>query len=140
MKTILPLILLFFTLEINAQNPNDLCIYEIDSITNLRVYTDVDTPACVDIHLSEKLKEIGKTTRFSMDYKQLGIEIPKFYFAFVVTKTGEITGQRMINYNQSIKNLDEIFEIVTEGNWSSAQCNGKDVHSLHVIPILFHSN
>ena len=114
-----------------------LCVFEIDTLTNLQVYTEVDHPPKSDIHHDHRIEKVGKTIKFNDDSKKDGLEGFKYYFVFIVTKEGKVTGERMVDYNKSIKNLDEVFKEVTKGKWTAAQCSGKPVNSFHVIPVHF---
>ncbi|ANQ52003.1 hypothetical protein MY04_4668 [Flammeovirga sp. MY04] len=134
-KLLFTLLLILPSSIIFAQNDDILCVFEIDTLTNLQVYTEVEHPPISDIHISHRMKNVGKAIKYNVDFKKMGVEGPKYYFAFIVTKNGEVTGERMLEYNETIANLDEVFDEVTKGNWTAAQCNGKSVNSYHIIPI-----
>lgn len=113
---------------LNAETTH--CKTEIDSLTKKIVYITVDKEAISD----------GGQTALLRQYKNINLDsIPddldtKFIIAFVVEADGQITGERIIK--DKIGNVGQrMIKIAKSFKWTPAECDGRKVPTLVILPL-----
>jgi protein TonB len=126
----------FLTTSIFAQQK---CLHKIDSISNMEVYTSVESVPVYVGGLPALMRFLVK------EYKVTGSEISReepfqsnFNMEFIITKHGElkaarITGKAIASYSASEIKMINIFNKMSD--WIPGKCNNSNVDCLYQMPI-----
>ena len=60
----------------------------------------------------------------------------KVFVAFVVTELGDITGQRIVKNIEGTDLAEQLLEVVSEFKWLPGTCNGKQVPTILILPMI----
>ncbi|MBB6236718.1 hypothetical protein HDC90_001330 [Pedobacter sp. AK013] len=106
------------------------CVTKKDLLTGKMIYTTFDEPAVNKGGVVLLYRAFGKIKIDSVPHGAT----TKFTIAFVVDVDGSISGERIIE--DEVGGVgDQMIKIVKSFKWSPAMCNGKQVASLHQIPL-----
>ncbi|NME71662.1 hypothetical protein [Flammeovirga aprica] len=111
------------------------CTSTIDSITQTVIYENYDIGASPKNGLGSFYKKIGQRIKYTSNLKKYGIDT-RLYLGFIVHADSSVSGFREMRGDEKmIANIDELYNLTSEIEWVPAQCDGKEVPSLVVLPI-----
>jgi len=130
-RIIVFLFVFFAGLSIFSQSDSASCLFRIDTLTQIRY--------CL---LCEKMAEplggmegLLDTITSNLVLKDQSTIEGKIYIAFIVDEDGEISGERTLR-NPGYKDLyRQVIIIIKNYKWNAAECKGKKVPSLFILPI-----
>lgn len=112
------------------------CEIVYDTLVHKNVYKIVDELPQVEGGMSSLFELIGKKVSFSTT--TINHEDSKVMVGFIVDKSGQIYGERIIRNIKNSTAGEQILEILKQVKWVSGKCKGKDVDTFMVLPVYIH--
>jgi hypothetical protein len=113
----------------------DSCISQLDTLTRIEVYTDVDQMPTVDGGMQAIYYEISKSIKLPNNFEKYSLE-GKTYVAFIVTEEGNIIGQRVIKNVEGTDFAEQLLLIIDKFKWYPGICDEKPVPTILILPMI----
>ena len=114
------------------QNNHDSCVTVMDTLTNQKVFKLVDKMPMVHGGMQELFKQVS--SRIKHPHIDKYPVDSKIIVAFIVREDGQIIGKRIIKNVNGIG--EQLLDIVNDFSWEPGSCNGKNVPTLQIIPLI----
>ena len=124
-------IILLFGSTVFGQTDSLFCAAKIDSLTQMRI---VQSPDKMPEPFGGIEALIDSITS-NLVLKDQATIVGKIYLAFIVDEDGSVSGERTLR-NPGYSDLDrQAIIIIKKHRWIPAECKGKKVAALYILPI-----
>jgi hypothetical protein len=110
------------------------CHSQLDTLTNLIVFDNLDKQPTVEGGLQSLYRTIGENVHFpSQDKFDLD---PKMFVAFIVDVDGVVKGKRILRNKKRTQVAEDVLGIIENKKWIPGTCQGKAVATLVVFHLI----